>query len=92
MWAALTTRQRRFALGAGPVRRYPREIAPFVAFERADVDVPAELAALVEISAARGATPFLHVSDHNRRAIELYLRLGFVERARLGLWKVQRPS
>lgn len=40
--------------------------------------------------AARGATPFLHVGDHNQRAIDLYVRLGFVERARLGLWKVQR--
>lgn len=222
MWAALTTRQRRFALGTGLVRRYPREMAPFVAVERAAVDatvdldalvepgeaiyvvgvapawphgwqvlatgsilqmlhaappaapgqraapvddwtelgerdLPAmlaltaqvypeffrartrdlgrytglwrdgtlaamagerlELDGLVEISAvcthpahtgrgyaaalmrvlmegigSRGAVPFLHVSDHNRRAINLYARLGFAERARLELWKVRRPA
>ncbi|MGD9597812.1 MAG: GNAT family N-acetyltransferase [Steroidobacteraceae bacterium] len=224
MWTALTTRQRRFALGTGPVRRYPRDVAPFVAVAHAGVaaaadleawvepgeavyvvgvapewpqgwqvlatgsilqmmrasassttahesravpgtgwvelgerDLPAMLALTaqvypeffrartrelgryiglwqggtlaamagerlevdgrVEISAvcthpghtgrghaaalmgvliegivARGATPFLHVSDHNRRAIELYRRLGFVESTRLDLWKVQRPA
>jgi GNAT superfamily N-acetyltransferase len=42
--------------------------------------------------AARGATPFLHVSDSNRCAIDLYARLGFVERVRLPLWKVRRSS
>lgn len=40
--------------------------------------------------AARGALPFLHVSDRNQRAIELYQRTGFRERARLGIWKLQR--
>ena len=48
MWAALTTRQRRFALGTGLVRRYPREMAPFVAVERAAVDATVDLEALVE--------------------------------------------
>jgi ribosomal protein S18 acetylase RimI-like enzyme len=216
MWAALTGPQQSFALGGGPVRRYPRKVAPFVAVERdgvaadselgavvapgeavfvvaiapawprdwevigtgtilqmlcsrlpllasggtdwsvlGDEDLPAMLALTaqvypeffrertrelgryvglhrggtlaamagerletgghVEISAvcthpahtgrgyaarlmsvlandiaARGATPFLHVSDHNQRAIELYARLGFVERVRLPLWKVRR--
>ncbi len=216
MWAALTGPQQSFALGAGAVRRYPREIAPFVAVERAGVEARATLDALVapgesvyvvaiapawpgdwqvvatgtilqmtcvqpprqatapgdwralddadlpemlaltalvypeffrertrelgrylgihrpgvlaamagerlaveghvEISAvcthpdhtgrghaaqlmtalvhdiaARGKTPFLHVSDHNQRAIDLYARLGFVERRRLPLWKVRR--
>ncbi|MGE0582411.1 MAG: GNAT family N-acetyltransferase [Steroidobacteraceae bacterium] len=214
MWSALTGRQQAFALGAGAVRRYPRDVAPFVAVEGAGVqaardldavvdpgeavyvvavapawppgweviatgtilqmhctralsaasadwavlghdDLPAmlELTALVypeffrertpglgrylgirqggalaamagerieieghvEISAvcthpdhtghgyaarlttalagaieARGARPFLHVSDHNQRAIDLYARLGFIERARLPLWKVRR--
>ncbi len=217
MWAALTGRQRDFALGEGGVRRYPREIAPFVAVEGAGVEAARELDAFVdpgesvyvvavapawppgwqvigtgsvlqmtcarlppaddapaagcealgsedlpdmlaltalvypeffrertrelgrylgirrggvlaamagerlaiddyaEISAvcthpdhsgrgyaarlmaalahgiaARGATPFLHVSDYNRRAIDLYARLGFIERARLPLWKLRR--
>ncbi|HQX47025.1 MAG TPA: GNAT family N-acetyltransferase [Steroidobacteraceae bacterium] len=42
--------------------------------------------------AARGATPFLHVSESNRRAIDLYARLGFIERVRLPLWKMQRSG
>ena len=46
---------------------------------------------LVNDILARGSTPFLHVSDQNARAIALYERLRFVERARLGLWLVQRP-
>jgi predicted GNAT family acetyltransferase len=33
----------------------------------------------------RGETPFLHVREDNTRAIELYRRLGFSERARLHL-------
>lgn len=216
MWAALTGRQHSFAIGDGPVRRYPREIAPFVAVERAGAAADRELEAVVapgesvyvvgvapawprdwhviatgtilqmvctkpppvaagadeclvlgaadlremlaltaevypeffrertpelgrylgirqgsvlaamagerlalgdhvEISAvctnpaclgrgyagrlmtvlardiaARGAAPFLHVSDYNQRAIDLYARLGFVERVRLPLWKVRR--
>lgn len=40
--------------------------------------------------AARGALPFLHVSDRNERAIEIYRRTGFRERTRLGLWKLLR--
>jgi len=42
--------------------------------------------------AARGALPFLHVSEHNTRAIDLYQRMGFRERARLGLWKLRREA
>lgn len=38
----------------------------------------------------RGVTPYLHVSDSNSRAIRLYERLGFVERARLPMWLVER--
>ncbi len=50
------------------------------------------MAVLANEIAARGATPFLHVGDHNQRAIDLYLRLGFVERARLALWKLRREA
>jgi ribosomal protein S18 acetylase RimI-like enzyme len=38
----------------------------------------------------RGLTPYLHVGENNSRAIRLYERLGFVERARLDLWQVER--
>lgn len=48
------------------------------------------LAVLANDIFARGAVPFLHVSDHNQRAIDLYRRLGFVERAGLDLWKLRR--
>ncbi|MBV6418608.1 MAG: hypothetical protein CMLOHMNK_03516 [Steroidobacteraceae bacterium] len=85
MWTALTTRQQRFAMGTGNVRRYPRAIAPFAAVAQPAVDAAADIV-------ARGATPFLHVSDHNERAIDLYRRLGYEERAGLGLWKLQRPE
>lgn len=38
----------------------------------------------------RGLTPCLHVGEHNSRAIRLYERLGFVERARLDMWLLER--
>lgn len=38
----------------------------------------------------RGLTPYLHVSENNSRAIRLYERLGFVERARLHMWLLER--
>ncbi len=31
IWSALETRQARFALGSGRVKRYPADIAPFIA-------------------------------------------------------------
>lgn len=39
-----------------------------------------------------GLTPFLHVSPENVRAKALYQRLGYVERATLPLWAVQRTT
>ena len=41
---------------------------------------------------ARGVTPFLHVGAANARARELYLRLGFVDRATLPMWYVRRTA
>jgi len=38
----------------------------------------------------RGITPFLHVNETNARARNLYERLGFVDRAALPLWLLQR--
>ena len=35
-------------------------------------------------------TPFLHVSRENARARALYAKLGFVDRASVGLWSVRR--
>jgi ribosomal protein S18 acetylase RimI-like enzyme len=40
----------------------------------------------------RGAVPFLHVSEANARARELYLRVGFAERALLPMWYVRRTD
>ncbi len=40
----------------------------------------------------RDVTPYLHVSPSNARARALYQRLGFVERAELGLWFVERRT
>jgi len=48
------------------------------------------LAILARDISARGTLPFLHVGEHNGRAIALYQRMGFRERARLGLWKLRR--
>jgi hypothetical protein len=36
--------------------------------------------------------PFLHVSEANARARELYLRVGFAERALLPMWYVRRTD
>jgi predicted GNAT family acetyltransferase len=41
---------------------------------------------------ARGETPFLHVREDNVRAIELYHRLGFVQRARPHLAVLRKES
>lgn len=43
------------------------------------------VAALVRRIRARGEVPFLHVRSENRRAVELYSRLGFKSRATLHL-------
>jgi ribosomal protein S18 acetylase RimI-like enzyme len=40
----------------------------------------------------RGVVPFLHVGEANARARELYLRVGFVERALLPMWYVRRTG
>jgi ribosomal protein S18 acetylase RimI-like enzyme len=39
---------------------------------------------------SRKLTPFLHVSWENARARALYVKLGFVDRASVGLWSVRR--
>lgn len=41
---------------------------------------------------ACGTTPFLHVGEANVRARELYLRVGFLERALLPMWYVRRTA
>jgi predicted GNAT family acetyltransferase len=47
---------------------------------------------LVRSIASRGETPFLHVFNSNRAAIELYLKLGFVLRRRVHLALLARAS
>jgi ribosomal protein S18 acetylase RimI-like enzyme len=47
---------------------------------------------LVRSIASRGETPFLHVFNSNRAAIELYLKLGFVLRRRMHLALLARAS
>jgi ribosomal protein S18 acetylase RimI-like enzyme len=47
---------------------------------------------LTHLIRGRALTPFLHVSEANARARELYLRLGFVERALLPMWYVRRTN
>ncbi len=39
---------------------------------------------------SHGLTPFLHVNWENARARALYAKLGFVDRADVGLWSVRR--
>jgi GNAT superfamily N-acetyltransferase len=39
---------------------------------------------------ARGRTPFLHVSQANARARDLYLRNGYVERVEIAFWALKR--
>lgn len=48
------------------------------------------VAAISNASIDRGLTPFLHVSHENVRAKSLYERMGFVDRATLPLWSLQR--
>lgn len=40
----------------------------------------------------RGFTPFLHVYHDNLRAISVYSRLGFIERASLPLWSLHKHA
>lgn len=47
IFASLHTRHRGFAQDSGPVRRYPREVAPFLGVPAGAVDVAAALADLV---------------------------------------------
>jgi ribosomal protein S18 acetylase RimI-like enzyme len=47
---------------------------------------------LTDLIRARGATPFLHVGEANVRARELYLRVGFVERALLPMCYMRRTT
>ena len=39
---------------------------------------------------ARGRLPFLHVSLENSRALELYERIGYRHRPRIGFWSLRR--
>lgn len=47
IWDALTTRQAGFAIGEGAARRFPTDVAPFVAIEQPSVRAYEELAQLV---------------------------------------------
>ena len=48
------------------------------------------VACVVNRMLARGETPFLHVDSPNRRAIEMYVGLGFVRRVDLPLLHIKR--
>ena len=48
------------------------------------------IARVVDRMLRAGQTPFLHVESNNRRAIELYLALGFVKRAEFPLLYARR--
>lgn len=50
------------------------------------------LALLCNAAFDRGFTPFLHVYADNTRAINVYLKLGFVERTRPPLWSLQKAA
>ena len=50
------------------------------------------LALLCNAAFDRGFTPFLHVYSDNTRAIEVYRKLGFVERAPPPLWSLQKAA
>lgn len=50
------------------------------------------LTQLMNATFQRGSVPFLHVGQHNERAISLYERLGFRRRVDLGLWSVRRRA
>lgn len=41
---------------------------------------------------ASGRTPYLHVAQENRRAVELYLRSGYTQRREIPFWSLQRHA
>jgi GNAT superfamily N-acetyltransferase len=45
---------------------------------------------VLELALQHGRKPFLHVNESNRRARDLYERLGFVDRSLLPMWLVRR--
>lgn len=47
-------------------------------------------AMLTNDTLARGRMPFLHVSQENHRALELYQRMGYRLRREIGFWKLSR--
>ncbi len=50
------------------------------------------LALLCNAAFDRGFTPFLHVYSDNTRAIEVYRKLGFVDRTSPPLWSLQKAA
>lgn len=59
-WSSLTTRHHAIALGTDDVRRYPRDVAPFVGVPHADVTIDDTLDTLVapdETALMLGVTP-----------------------------------
>jgi predicted GNAT family acetyltransferase len=50
------------------------------------------VARVVNRMLARGETPILHVDSPNLRAIDMYLALGFVQRAQFPLLHAKRPA
>ncbi|KGI77658.1 GNAT family N-acetyltransferase [Oleiagrimonas soli] len=50
------------------------------------------IAFLVNDHLQRGWTPYLHVSQDNERARDLYLRMGFRQRREIGFWALRRAS
>ncbi len=47
---------------------------------------------LVNRMRQHGTTPFLHADDENETAKRLYVKLGFVERRKLPLWRIIREK
>lgn len=50
------------------------------------------LAWLSNDNLGRGAVPFLHVSQENQRASELYERNGYPMRCEIAFWSIERPA
>ncbi len=57
LWASLTTQHRDLAIGTGDVRRYPADVAPFLAVAHAGAPVPAGLVAPGETIYTVGPRP-----------------------------------
>lgn len=71
LWGALTSHHAALALGAGGVRRYPAEVAPFAASDHAAPLDPAALAARFEVGPAPAVVAALLDADEQFDAVLL---------------------